>query len=307
MGISYKEIFYHALRVRMVEEKIREIYPSDKIQSPVHLSLGQEHHIAALLLQLKKTDQVYTSYRSHAVYLAKGGNLKQMFAELYGKKSGVAKGKAGSMHLCAPESGMMGSSAIVGSPLPHALGAAYAMKIKKSGNIAVSITGDGSCEEGVFSECLNFAALKSLPVLYVIENNGLAIHAPIKERQSFGLKKLSEAYGIEHHLSADGSDMKAVAALSAKIINSVRKKQKPAVYEILTCRYKEHVGINEDFHRGYRSRADFQKKYCRDPLVTEKNLINKFSKKIYSEIDRAAAYAEESEFPGPGELLKDVY
>jgi len=291
----------------MVEEKIREIYPSDKIQSPVHLSLGQEHHIAALLPQLKKTDQVYTSYRSHAVYLAKGGNLNKMFAELYGKVSGIAKGKAGSMHLCAPEAGMMGSSAIVGAPLPHALGAAYAMKIKRKDTIAVSITGDGSCEEGVFNECLNFASLKGLPVMYVIENNGLAIHAPIQERQSFGLRKLSGAYGISYYKSLDGSDMKAVAALSAKILGYVREKQKPAVYEIITYRYKEHVGINEDFHRGYRDKSEFHKWYSCDPLVIETSLINKFSKKIAMEIDRAVAFAEKSKFPGAEELLKDVY
>jgi len=121
MTSNYENIFYQALRIRMVEEKITELYPSDKIQSPVHLSVGQEHHIAAIMTQLNKDDQVFTTYRGHAVYLAKGGDLKKMFAELYGKATGISKGRAGSMHLTDPQVNMMGSSAIVGATLSHTL------------------------------------------------------------------------------------------------------------------------------------------------------------------------------------------
>ncbi len=306
MNPTYEQIFYQALRIRMVEEKIIEIYPSDKIQSPVHLSIGQEHHTAAIVMQLDKNDQIFTTYRSHAVYLAKGGNLKKMIAELYGKSTGISKGKAGSMHLCSPEVNMMGSSAIVGSTLPHALGAAYALKVKNKNNIAVSITGDGSTEEGVFCECLNFASLKKLPLLFVIENNGLAIHSHIKTRQSFDLKKLVEAYRIAYFKSDDGFNMDFIAQKSREFINEIKTSGTPMVFEIVTYRYKQHVGVDDDFDRGYRDRAEFKEWYSRDPLVQNKLLIEKYKNIIEKEINEAVEYAEKSAFPGCDELLKDI-
>lgn len=307
MSPSYEEIFYQALRIRMVEEKIRKIYPTNKIQSPVHLSIGQEHHISAIIMQLSKKDQVFTTYRSHAVYLAKGGNLKKMFAELYGKSTGISGGKAGSMHLCAPEVNMMGSSAIVGSTIPHSLGASYALKIKNKNEIAVSITGDGSIEEGVFYECLNFASLKQLPLFFVIENNGLAIHSHIKTRQSFDLKKLVNSYNIEYFKAEDGFDIASVSKKSQEIIKTIRDKKKPIMFEIMTYRYMQHVGINEDFDKGYRDRTEFEKWYKRDPLVTNEKLVEKYKDKIAREIEEAVEYAEKSPYPIRAELLKDVY
>ena len=174
-----KKILFEALRIRMVEEKIIELYPTDVIQSPVHLSIGQELHTAALMALLASSDRVFTTYRSHAAYIAKGGDLKKMFAELYGKQTGISHGKAGSMHLCHPETGLMGSSAIVGAVFSHAVGAAYADRIKKTGQIVMCITGEGATEEGTFHESLNFTALKKIPLVYVIENNGLAINIPL--------------------------------------------------------------------------------------------------------------------------------
>lgn len=290
----------------MVEEKICEIYPTDKIQSPVHLSLGQEHHIAALVLQLQKKDQVFTTYRSHAVYLAKGGNLNKLFAELYGKSGGISKGKAGSMHLSAPEVGLMGSSAIVASPFSHALGAAYALKLIKSNHISVSITGDGSTEEGVFHECLNFAALKQLPVLFVIENNGLAVNSPIALRQAFNLGKLVRAYDIKYLRENNGMNILSISQKSKKLLNEIRRNKIPAVFEIRTYRYREHVGINEDFDKGYRNKSEFEMWHRRDPLLLRKDLVKRFKDKIAKEIISAVSYAEKSPVPNCNDLLKDI-
>ena len=303
----HEKMFYEALRIRMVEESIMDIYPSDKIQSPVHLSIGQEHHIVALCNALKKDDQIYATYRSHAPYLAKGGDMKLMFAELYGKVSGVAKGKAGSMHLCAPELSFMGSSAIVASVFPHAVGAAYAAKVNKKKNISVAISGDGSTEEGVFTECLNFASLKDIPVLFFIENNGLSINTPIKVRQSYVLEKLCAAYGVEYLRADDGFDMDYVYSRTRDIREKMMKKSRPVLFEVITYRYKVHVGISEDYDKGYRERDEYEKWRKRDPLIINKELIDKFKDRINKEIKDAVKFAEKDSFPNSDELLKDIY
>ncbi|MBN1384029.1 MAG: thiamine pyrophosphate-dependent dehydrogenase E1 component subunit alpha [Elusimicrobia bacterium] len=307
MNINYEKIFYQALLIRMAEEKIMEIYPSDKIQSPVHLSVGQEHHITALITQLDKNDQVFTTYRNHAVYLAKGGDLKKMFAELYGKSTGISKGKAGSMHLCSPANNMYGSSAIVASTLSHSVGAAYAFKILGKNNIIVSITGDGSMEEGTFHECLNFASLKKLPILFVIDNNGLAIHADIKSRQSFNLKKLSEAYNISYFKADNGFDMKFISKKTQELTRKIKKDKKPVIFDINTCRYRDHVGVRTNFYIMPGVVPEIKKWQQRDPLITNKILIKKFKNKIEREINEAVKYAEKSRFSDRSELLKDVY
>jgi TPP-dependent pyruvate/acetoin dehydrogenase alpha subunit len=304
--LIFENLFYQALRIRKIEEKIIEIYPSDRIQSPVHLSIGQEHHIAALFHNLKHEDKVFTTYRSHAVYLAKGGSLKAMFAELYGKKNGMAKGKAGSMHLCSPEKNMLGSSAIVGSVFSHAMGAAYAELIQKTGNISVCVTGEGATEEGTFHECLNFSSLKNIPVLYVIENNGLAIHAPLKIRQSYTIERLTKAYNIDFK-RLDGFNMLSTYRISRELIQTIRDKPRPVVLEVDTYRYMEHVGIKMDYDKGYRRKTDYEKWTSRDPLIQCKDLIDKFSEEIETEIQDAVNYAESSTFPGKDELLEDVY
>lgn len=307
MALSSENLLYHALRIRMVEEKIIELYPSDVIQSPVHLSIGQEHHTVAFISLLGQSDRVFTTYRSHAVYLAKGGDLKQMFAELYGKSTGVSGGKAGSMHLCFPECGMMGSSAIVGAVFSHAMGAAYADKIVNSGNLVACITGEGATEEGTFHECLNFTALKQVPLIYVVENNGLAINIPLEARQSYRLRDLAGAYGIHYLHIADSFDQEEVIRLAAPVVAAARATHTPALIEIDTYRYKEHVGICCDHDKSHRDPEKFQRWCRRDPLICDLALLEKYQGRIAAEIDEAVRFAEESSFPGRDELLKDVF
>src|SRR5262249_31415371 len=152
------------------------VYPTDKIKSPVHLSIGQEAVSVGVCAALEPRDVVFGSYRGHALYLAKGGSLQAMIAELYGKATGCTRGKGGSMHLIAPDHGLMGTSAVVGTPIANAVGYAYALRYRRSDAIVASFFGDGATEEGVFAESLNFAVLKELPILFVCENNQYAIH-----------------------------------------------------------------------------------------------------------------------------------
>lgn len=303
---SYENLFYEALRIRLVEEKIIELYPLDKIQSPVHLSIGQEAVAVGLCSQLKLDDWLFINYRGHAFYLAKGGPLPELFAELYGKRTGLSKGKAGSMHLAAPKQGVMGASAVVGSTISHAVGAALASKIRGEDRIFITVFGDGATEQGTYHESLNFASLHNLPVLFLCENNGLAVHSPLGERQAFSLAAHAKAYGIESVLVEDGHDFVKLSAIYGDVLAQIKVKQRPIFLESNTCRYKEHVGPGEDFEAGYRKLSEVKAWMAKDPLELDKRLIAKFTPAISREIDAAVEFAESSPFPTIDDLLTDV-
>lgn len=300
-------LLYQALRIRLVEEKIIELYPTDLIQSPVHLSIGQESVAVGVCSNLKITDWVFINYRGHAFYLAKGGPLPEFFAELMGRFTGLSKGKAGSMHLAAPDHGIMGASAVVGSTISHAVGAALASKIKnEQGRVFVSNFGDGAMEQGVFFESLNFASVHKLPVLFLCEDNGLAVHTPKDKRQSFDTKKLISSFDIPYIEIANGYDPFEIANISKGVIEQIRNDSGPMFLKIQTERYREHVGPGEDFNAGYRSEQEMNEWKSKDPLSRATKEIQEFSLMIQNEISKAVEFAITSPFPGIEELLTDV-
>jgi TPP-dependent pyruvate/acetoin dehydrogenase alpha subunit len=301
----YRRLFRTSLLIRLVEERIIDLYPSDRIQSPVHLSIGQEAVAVGVCDALRPDDLVFATYRSHGFYIAKGGNLDAMFAELYGRMGGVSKGKAGSMHLSAPDVGLMGSSAVVASSIPHAVGAALSFKRRGTSQIAIAVFGDGATEEGVYHESLNFAALMKVPVLFICEDNGLAVHSFRHIRQSYSLVKHAETFGIASRRLDEGWDMLAVRQATLQAAERVRAGE-PFVLEIATARYKEHVGVGDDFHFGYRGQAEIDAWKARDPLLTDKKLVEAMKPEIEREIEKAVAFAEGSPAPGRSELLTDV-
>jgi pyruvate dehydrogenase E1 component alpha subunit len=301
----YRRLFRTALLIRLVEERIIALYPSDRIQSPVHLSIGQEAVAVGVCDALHGDDLVFATYRSHGFYIAKGGKLDAMFAELYGRKDGISGGKAGSMHLAAPEVGLMGSSAVVASTIPHAVGAALSFKRHGTSRIAVAVFGDGATEEGVYHESLNFAALMKVPVLFLCEDNGLAVHSHRPVRQSYRLIEHAAAYGIPGRRLEEGWDMLAVRQATLEAAAHVRMGR-PFLLEVATSRYKEHVGVGEDFHFNYRTSDCVDAWKRRDPLIVDAMLVAELSPEIEREIDAAVAYAEASAAPGHPELLTDV-
>ncbi|HPG00732.1 MAG TPA: thiamine pyrophosphate-dependent dehydrogenase E1 component subunit alpha [Kiritimatiellia bacterium] len=303
---TYEQLFQRALRIRMVEEKIIELYPSDKIQSPVHLSIGQEAVAVGVCESLRSTDLLFGSYRSHAFYLAKGGDLKQFFAELYGKVTGCCRGKGGSMHMAAPEVGFMGTSAVVASTISHAVGAALAAKQLGKDQLSVAVFGDGATDEGVYHESLNFASLKKVPVVFVCENNGLAVHSRTQERQAYNIIEHARTYGLPTVAIAEGHDFAKIGQVFSEVVKCVRRERTPQFVEIATYRYREHVGPGEDFQAGYRSRAELESWTSRDPLILRRDLLEKFRPGIAKEIDDAVAFAESSPWPGREELLSHV-
>ncbi|MEB3197675.1 MAG: thiamine pyrophosphate-dependent dehydrogenase E1 component subunit alpha [Candidatus Sericytochromatia bacterium] len=302
-----ESLLYQCLRIRMVEEKIIELYPTDQIQSPVHLSIGQEAVAVGVCAHLRRDDWVFINYRGHAFYLAKGGPLPAFFAELMGRRDGLSKGKAGSMHLAAPDCGVIGASAVVASSISHAVGAALASKIRgETGRVFVANFGDGAMEQGVFHESLNFAALHQVPVLFLCEDNGLAVHTSCSARQAFSVRRLIEAYGIAYYELKEGYDPENVRALAGVAIEKVRQEQCPVFIKVHTARYREHVGPGEDFHAGYRSEAEMNAWKAKDPLMQSSSVLDSYRAVITTEIEAALQMANASPLPTLEDLLTDV-
>ncbi len=310
----YEPLYRSLYRIRRVEEEIARIYPTDKLKSPVHLSIGQEAVAAAMCSPLAREDIVFGTYRSHASYLAKGGDLKGMLAEMYGKATGCTKGKGGSMHLIDTDAGVMGTSAVVGTSIANAVGYAYAMKLQRRNNTVMSFFGDGATEEGVFAESLNFAVLKKLPVIFVCENNGYAIHTHQTKRQ--GLPDIcakARAAGIEAEHIADNDILKMHERATAAV-NALRDRAAagPFFFECQTYRWKEHVGPNEDYQLGYRSPCEAQPWIDGDQVsrlaeLVPADLRESIEACVEIEIEEAIAFAEASPFPAVAELMTDVF
>jgi TPP-dependent pyruvate/acetoin dehydrogenase alpha subunit len=307
------ERIYRSLRqIRRAEEEIARIYPSDKIKSPVHLSIGQEAVAVGVCDVLEPSDVVSPTYRGHAAFLAKGGSVRGLFAELYGKATGVAHGKGGSMHLIDMPHGVLGTSAVVGTTIPLAVGFALAFKRQRSDRVVVAFFGDGATEEGVFTESLNFAALHKLPILFVCENNFYAIHTPVTRRWATQrLCERVETYGIPARCIEDGDVLK-LRAEAAAAIAALRRGEGPAFIECRTYRWLEHVGPNEDFDAGYRASAEREPWVQSDQLIKIGALIaddrrSTIDGEIEDEIKDAIAFAESSPFPDISALYTNVY
>ncbi|MBL6933617.1 MAG: thiamine pyrophosphate-dependent dehydrogenase E1 component subunit alpha [Rhodospirillales bacterium] len=304
---------YRTLRyIRRVEEEIARIYPSDKIKSPVHLSIGQEAIAVGACDPLMSEDFVSASYRGHAAYLAKGGDLKKMMAELYGKKDGCAGGKAGSMHLIDMPNNVLGMSAVVGTTIPVAAGFALSLKRKAEGNVIVAFMGDGATEEGCFGETLNFSSLHKLPILFVCENNDYAIHTPSSKR--WATDRLCErvaTYGMPAVRIEDG-DVLAIREAATRHIDNMRNGGGPAFLECATYRWREHVGPGEDYESGYRDRNELAAWIEKDQVPRLGGMLSTDEREaidaeIESTITEAIAFAENSHFPDTNQLMAHVY
>ena len=305
------ERFFRAMyRIRRVEETIAEIYPTDKVKSPVHLSIGQEAVSVGVCEALQLEDIAFGTYRGHALYLAKGGNLPAMIAELYGKETGCTRGMGGSMHLADPDCGVMGTSAIVATTIPLAVGYAYGIKCRCVGGIVVSFFGDGAVDEGVFYESLNFAGLKRLPVLFVCENNEWAIHSHhLHRRHSDNICERAGACGIRT-MRIESGDVFDIFEATVGARQQILEGGGPVFLECLTSRWKEHVGPGDDFHLGYRDEDSVRKWRDRDEVVRLRKLLPaetaaSIEVETDEEIGQAFIFAEKSVFPKKSQLFND--
>jgi pyruvate dehydrogenase E1 component alpha subunit len=303
-----KKMFYHLLRIRRIEEKIVELYPRQQMRCPVHLCVGQEAVAVGVCQTLRDEDMVLSNHRSHGHYLAKGGDLKAFFAELYGKETGCSKGRGGSMHLIDLKVNFLGSTPIVGGSIPVAAGVALAEMKNQRSTVTVIFLGEAACEEGVFHECLNFASLKRLPLLFACENNGYSVYTPLKDRQpDRPLYLIPQAHRVES-FQAQGTDVLCVYQTARKAVEHIRSGKGPAFIEFLTYRWREHCGPNYDNDLGYRSVEEFESWRKKCPLeqfrqdlfarsILHEKEIARMEDVIQKEITEAVTFTEESRFP----------
>jgi TPP-dependent pyruvate/acetoin dehydrogenase alpha subunit len=303
--------------IRMSEEKIRVHYPSDELKTPVHLCIGQEAIVTGVIHALQPEDQVFGTYRNHGIYLAKSGDTDSFFGEMFGKETGEFRGKAGSMHLSAPGSGFMGSSAIVGSTIPVALGCSFVNQQRKNDKLTAVFFGDGATDEGVFWESINFSCLKKLPLMFVCEDNDLAIHSKSSQRQGYqSIVDIVSNFDC-HVIQSESTDPEVIAGLAAQGADHIRKKGGPVFFHFKYYRYLEHVGINEDFEFGYRSRDEFERWHEIDPINLQRakllgngfdeDAIREMENTIMVKIEKSILQARQASFPPETELYQDVY
>ncbi|MFF4173849.1 thiamine pyrophosphate-dependent dehydrogenase E1 component subunit alpha [Streptomyces sp. NPDC001744] len=239
------------VRIRRVEEELADLYRDEQeMRTPVHFSVGQEAAAVGVCAALREDDLVYTGHRSHAAYLAKGGDLTAMVAELYGKETGCSGGRGGSVHLTDRAVGFAGSAAILGEMISVATGAAWALARQGSSRVVVTFFGDGASEEGVFHESLNFAAVHHVPVVLVCENNSYSISSPLSARQpansaTTGITERTRAYGIAAE-RVDGNDVSLVHEAALRAAAHCRAGRGPYLLELDTYRWREHVGPGFD-------------------------------------------------------------
>lgn len=309
-------LYKSMLLIRQFELRLAEIYHTDAIKSPIHLSVGQESIAVGVCDPLLADDIVSNTYRCHATYIAKGGDLNEMMAELYGKATGCAGGKAGSMHLVDIKHGILGASAVVGTTVPIAAGYAFALqqeaKLTGHQRVIASVFGDGCTEEGCFFETINFAALKKLPILFVCENNGLAIHTPHTKR--WATTQLCErvgTYGIPTFQIQDGDVFKIRDAVS-DALTALRTGSGPIFIECATYRWLEHVGPRDDHSDGYRDLAVFEQWKENDQIARLAAMLDDQTRQqvqqdVSAMIRKAELFAENSPYPAAEELLNHVY
>lgn len=312
------ELYKIMQTIRMVEHTIEDEYKYDEIKTPIHLSIGQEAISAGVCIHLNKDDSVIGTHRSHAQYIAKGGDINKMIAELYLRKTGCSLGRGGSMHLIDPEAGVLGSTAIVGGSIPIGTGVALAAKLQNKSNVTAIFFGDGAVDEGTFHESLNFAAIKKLPAIYVCENNSYAINShELVRHSSSKIYKWAEGYGIPAY-QIDGNDVLKVADIAQKAISRARRGEGPSLLEGITYRWKGHIGTVNDIGEGMRSQSEYDywiskcpikwfRDYLKDIGVLNESIIQRIDDEINQIIKDAFEFAQNSPKPLPSDLLEFVY
>jgi TPP-dependent pyruvate/acetoin dehydrogenase alpha subunit len=311
-------LYRQMLRIRIIEEWIADHYAEEEMRCPVHLSIGQEAVAVGVCAMLRRADKVVSNHRAHAHYLAKGGDLHAMMAEIYGKAAGTCGGRGGSMHLFDNEAGLLLSLPIVGSSIPIGVGAALAFRQERRDNVAVAFFGDGAIEEGAFHESANFAVLKSLPVLFVCENNLFSVYTRLDERQPRRpITDLAKAHAMPV-VHGDGNDAIEVARLTAEAVASARRGQGPTFLLFDTYRWREHCGPDYDDDIGYRTpeEAAEWRELCpvtrlHQELVAGGTLTEEANAALIAEIEAeiaaAIAFAKTAPFPEPTTAMDHVY
>jgi pyruvate dehydrogenase E1 component alpha subunit len=312
---TYQYWFESMLLMRRFEEKAGQLYGQQKIRGFCHLYIGQEACASGAVSALEKGDKYITAYRDHGHPIALGSDPKTIMAELFGKKTGISKGKGGSMHMFDKENHFLGGHGIVGGQIPLGAGIAFAEKYKKSKNLCITYMGDGAVRQGAFHEALNLAMTYKLPVIYVIENNGYAMGTSVQRTSNVhNLHTLGEAYDMPSE-SIDAMKVEDVHNAVAAAAERARKGEGPTLLEFRTYRYKGHSMSDP---AKYRTKEEVEAYKRRDPIEQVKLSMNKYGfgddeyfasveKKVKAQVAECVQFAEESDFPDPSEVYDDIY
>lgn len=313
-----RSLFFDMLRIRKLQHKIEQHYHEDEMKTPVHLCIGQEAIAVGVCAHLGREDYINSSHRSHGHYLAKGGDLKALVAELFCRQTGCSKGRGGSMHLVDVAVGHYGSSSIVGGGIPIGTGMALALKMQGKRQVSVVFFGDGAADEGVLYESCNFAMLKRLPVIFILENNQFSVCSHVSARQAGD----NVFHGVSPELMftriIDGNDVSAVYETAGQAVSRARSGAGPAFIECRTYRVREHAGCDSPENKGYRTCEEVEAWRDRCPLdsfrqqllaagVLRDDDIAAMERKIEAEIAEAFDCARQAPLPGAAELPLYLY
>jgi pyruvate dehydrogenase E1 component alpha subunit len=305
------------VRIRVFENRTADLVEAGEVKCPCHLYVGQEAIATGVCAALGPDDYVWGGHRSHGHYLAKGGSLAGMMAEIYGKTTGCCGGRGGSMHLFAPEVGVLGTVPLVAATIPLAVGAALASKLRRQTRVSVAFFGDGAVEEGHFHESVNLAAVYRLPVLFVCENNFYASHMALLERRAEdNIVKSADAHGVAG-VAVDGNDVEAVYLAAQNAVRRARAGEGPTLIEARTYRHRGHVGPSFDMDVGVKRKDELTDWLARDPLErlrarllasgVEAAVLSEVESNAVDEVDQAVASARSAPLPDPVTLVDHVY
>jgi len=317
-NIVLLDILNRMIKIRMFELRVAKIAENQEIQDPVHLYIGQEAIAASVCVNLNDDDYVYSTHRSHGHYLAKGGNMEKLMAEIYCRETGCSRGRGGSMHIIDKKVSFMMSSPIVGGSIPIAAGSALASKMKGKGQVSVAFFGDGATDEGVFYESINFAAVYKLPVIFVCENNGFSTHLPDFLRQSnTSVADRIKGFNINTD-KVDGNNPYEIYNAVSNMIERARDNEGPSLIECTTYRWLSHVGYWQDLDIGFRKKKDVEYWMNKCPIdFLSNDLISKgilqevdfmeMKEKMQQQVEESVNYAKNSPYPDPLEIEEGLF
>ena len=315
------DLYQEMVKIRCCEERFVDPILDGTIKCPVHLCSGQEAVAVGICKALDEKDVIFGAHRSHGHFLAKGGQLDALVAEVYGKETGCSRGRGGSMHLIDPDVGMLGSAPIVGGTISLALGAALSIKIRQKNNVSVSFFGDGATGEGALYESLNFASLNKLPMVFVCENNLYSTHMPIRKcRTNEDISRVAKPFDMVSYV-VDGNRVLDVYEVAKEAVEFCKQEKGPVFIECKTYRLRGHVGPDDNIqgtHTDIRPEKEylqwkkkdpitnFQEFLIKESLATE-NEIEAIRQRVDNEVSRAFSFAENSPYPHKSEVEKYVF
>ena len=312
-----RQVYRTMVRIRLFEERVADLIESGEIRTPCHLCIGQEAIAAGVCAALRRDDFIWGAHRSHGHYLAKGGDLKALMAEIFCRTTGCSRGRGGSMHICAPEVGLMGTVPIVAATIPIAVGVGLASALRGDGRVSVAFFGDGATEEGHFHESLNLAALRKLPVIFICENNFYSSHLSLLQRRARdNIIDSATAHAVPG-VCLDGNDLDEVFSHTVAAVRQARNGRGPTLLECRTFRWRGHVGPSWDWDVGVKRKEELQEWLKRDPLQhtcrhllqlgVGRDVLDDIRQAAGLEIDAAVEFARRSPRPQPSELTEHIF